>query len=77
MIDTTHNNVHFLNQIIDKISRSGVIDTETINPHDLCYQCSKHCHNFYLLNRGLIIVMMNHILPKKINIKSNTNEYVV
>ena len=24
------------------IPRSGVIDPETINTHDLCYRCSKH-----------------------------------
>ena len=32
----------FLKKINEKISRSGVIDTETINFHDLCYQCYKH-----------------------------------
>ena len=42
MINTTHDNVTFLNQINFKIPRSGVIDPETINPHDLCYKCSKH-----------------------------------
>ena len=42
MIDTTQNNVNFLNQIISKIPRSGVIDKQTINSQDLCYQCSKH-----------------------------------
>ena len=42
MINTSHHNVHYFNQNIGKIPRSGVIDTETINPHDLCYQCYKH-----------------------------------
>ena len=32
----------FLNQIIGKIPRSGVINSETINPCDLCYQCFKN-----------------------------------
>ena len=41
-MNTSHNNVHFLNQINGKIPRSGVIDPETINSHDFCYQCSKH-----------------------------------
>ena len=41
MIDTTQNNVDFLNKINGKITSSGVIDQETINPHGLCYQCSK------------------------------------
>ena len=41
MIDTTHKNVHFLNQINGNIPRSDVIDPETTIPHDLCYQCSK------------------------------------
>ena len=34
--------ISFKNQINEKIPRSGVIDQETINPHDLCYQCSKY-----------------------------------
>ena len=36
----------FLNQIIGKIPRSGVIDPETINPCDLCYQCFKNGPDF-------------------------------
>ena len=31
-----------LNQITGESPMSGVIDPETINTHDLCYQCSKH-----------------------------------
>ena len=41
MINTTHKNVHFKNQINGKITSSGVIAQETINSHDLCYQYSK------------------------------------
>ena len=37
MIDTTHKNVCFKNQINGKIHRSGVIDQQTIDRHDLCY----------------------------------------
>ena len=50
LINTTHNNAHFKNKIIEKIPRSGVIDTETINPHDLCYRCFKPGPDFYLGN---------------------------
>ena len=32
----------FYYQINGKIPRSCVIDPETINSHDLCYECSKH-----------------------------------
>ena len=42
LINTSHNNVHFLNQINGEIPRNGVIGPETINPHDFCYQFSKH-----------------------------------
>ena len=42
MINTKHNNVYFKNQINGDIPRSGSIDPDTINPHDLCYQCYKH-----------------------------------
>ena len=37
--------MHFSNQINGKIPGSGVVDPETINPHDLCYQCSKYGPN--------------------------------
>ena len=37
----------FLNHISGEIPRSVVIDLETINPHELCYQCSKHGPDFY------------------------------
>ena len=33
LINTSHKNVHFLNQINGKIPSSGVIDPEAINPH--------------------------------------------
>ena len=46
MINISRKNVHFLNQIIGDIPRSGVIDEEKINPHDLCYQCSKDGPDF-------------------------------
>ena len=50
LINTTPKNVHFKNKINGKIPRSVVIDSETINPHDLCYQCYKHGPDFYLVN---------------------------
>ena len=34
--------MYILNPINGEILMSGIIDPETINPHDLCYQCSKH-----------------------------------
>ena len=46
MIDTTQKNVHFKNKINGNITRSGAIDKETINPHDLCYWCSKYVPEF-------------------------------
>ena len=46
MIDTTHNNIHFSNQIIRRITRSGVIDQEKINLSDLCYQCYRFVSEF-------------------------------
>ena len=50
MIDNTHKNVHFKNQINGKIIGSGVIDQQKIIPHELCYQCSKDGPSFYLEN---------------------------
>ena len=46
MINTIHKNVHLKNQTNEKIPRSGVIDQEKINPHDLCYECSKYVPDF-------------------------------
>ena len=34
--------MYILNQIYGEIPRSDVIDTETLNHYELCYQCSKH-----------------------------------
>ena len=36
-----------LDQINGKIPRNGVIDQKTINPCDLCYQCSKDVPEFF------------------------------
>ena len=41
MINTTPKYVDFLNQNNREITKSGVIDQQTINPQYLCYQCSK------------------------------------
>ena len=46
LLNTAPKNVHTRNQINGEIPRSGLIDTETINPHDLYYQCSKHGPDF-------------------------------
>ena len=64
-IDTTHDNIHFLNQMNGKIPRSGVIDQQRIIPHELCYQCSKDGQDFYLSSWGLGIVDMNHAFMQK------------
>ena len=64
-MNTTHKNVHIFNQNNGEIPRSGVIDPETINPRDLCYQCSKHGPDYYSVNYGLRILMMNHIFLKE------------
>ena len=41
LINISHKNV-FLNQTNVEITRSGVIDPETIYLHVFCYQCYKH-----------------------------------
>ena len=41
MIDATHKYVCFVNKSNGNTRMSGVIDQQTINPHDLCYKCSK------------------------------------
>ena len=46
LINTKNKNVHFYNQTNVNITRSGVINQETINTHDLCYQCSKDVPDF-------------------------------
>ena len=46
MIDNTHKNIRFLNQIDGNITSTGVIDQIIINTRELCYQCSKHDPNF-------------------------------
>ena len=54
---------------------SGVIDPETINPHELCYQCSKYGPD--CLFGKLRIKYFNdepHFPQKSKNIKSNQNE---
>ena len=40
----------FKDQINGKIPRSGVIYSETINPHDLCYKCYKNGQDCFLVN---------------------------
>ena len=65
IIDTTHNNVNFKNQNNGKIPSSSVIYQQTMNSRDLCYQCSKHDPDFYLVNLGLGILETNHIFLQK------------
>ena len=48
MINTSPKKVHFLNQNNGEIPRICVIDPETINPHEFCYECSKHGPDFCL-----------------------------
>ena len=74
MINTTPKYVDFLNQNNREITKSGVIDQQTINTHDFCYQCSKDGTDFYLEILGLGIVNMNHISCKFFIIMSNQNE---
>ena len=57
---------------------SAVIDPETINTHEFCYQCSIHGPD--CLFGKLRIKDFNdepHFSIKQINIKSNLNEYVI
>ena len=46
MINATHKNVHFLNQVNGGITRIGLIDPETINNSDLCYHYYKRGPDF-------------------------------
>ena len=46
MVDTTHKNFHILDQINGKIHSSCIIDQQTINISDLCYQYSKDGTDF-------------------------------
>ena len=50
IIYNTHKNVHFSDKINGKILRSSVINQQTKNPRELCYQCSKDVPDFYLEN---------------------------
>ena len=42
IVNTTHHNIHFLNQVKGEIPICGPIDPKTLNNHDFCYSCSKH-----------------------------------
>ena len=70
MIYNTHNNVHFLNQINGKIPRNGVIDKNTINPHDLYYQCSKDGPDFLFVKLGIRDCGYEPLFPEKIKLLS-------
>ena len=76
-MNTTHNNVNFINHINSKIPSSAVIDTETINTHDLLYQCSNHGPGFPFDVFRIKAFSDEPHFPKIINIKLNPNEYVV
>ena len=60
-----HAKTLILNQINGNMPRSGVIDQETINPHDLCYQCPKDGPDFYLVSLGIFVLKTNHIPLQK------------
>ena len=77
LVNTSQTNVHFLNQMNGKFPRRGVIDQETININDLCYQCYKHGPD--CLFGKLRMNNFNdepHFPNKNINIRLNQNEYV-
>ena len=78
MIDNTHNNVRLVNQINGVIPRNGAIYQKIINPHELCYQCSKDGPDFLF---GKLIIRDSRYEPcftaKNIIIVSNQNEYIV
>ena len=66
-----------MNHINSKIPNSYVIDTETINTHDLLYQCSNHGPGFSLGAFRIKALSDEPHFPEIINIKLNPNEYVV
>ena len=49
------------------IPRIGVVDQETIDPHELYYHCPKDGTYFYLVNWGLGILKTDHIFLQKEN----------
>ena len=79
MINNTHKNVNFLNQINGKIPRIGVIYQEKINSHDLCYPGYKESPYFLFYKLRIEDSRGGPHYPakNKININSNPNEYVV
>ena len=75
MVDTTHNNPHLLNQINGKITSSGVIDQQKINPHDLSYQRYKDDTDFLFFKLRIRDSRYEPYISckKKIIIMSNPN----
>ena len=60
----------FFLQINGKIPRSGVINQETINPHDLCYQCSKYGPDVLFCKLRIRSSRYDPCLPSKIKLLS-------
>ena len=54
-----------------KIPSSGVIDQETINPHDLCYQCSKYGPDFLFGKLRMIDFRYETCFTSKIKLLSS------
>ena len=50
IINTTHHNVHFLNQFKLENPRYGTIDPKTKNNHDFCYQCYIYSPDLLFVN---------------------------
>ena len=75
LINTTHENVYFWNQVKWNIHRSGKIDWKTTNQNYLCYQFSKDGPDHLLGNSRIRDKKMKHPPPtKKINFMWIQNE---
>ena len=70
IINTTHKNIHFFNQINGEIPGSGVIYEETINPRDLCYQFSKDGPDFLFGKLKIRYSIYEPYFPAKIKVLS-------
>ena len=68
----------FLNKTNRNISRHSVIYQQTINTHDLCYQCSKYGSEFLFYKLTIRSSRDEpHFMKKKKTLMSNPNEYIV
>ena len=71
MINTTHKNSCFNNQLKVNIPISSVVDQQTINPHNLFYQCSKYSPDFLFSKSRIRDYRNEPHFPTKIKLLSS------